>query len=194
MLIILLLVSTGPLLLSLVIITTADFVALSVAIIRLLANGLPCLSLLLVLYDAILSKQMALFGLQSSPASSTNATPSDSKSVSYLQLLTGIFISFYAMDLVVYMICTSDNHESYRYVSFNVQIFLSTLYLIKPWLWAQLDLRDVAAKFEKFYLLALKVTQALIELLNNVPRGQATISPAQPGPASTESNSAATIT
>jgi len=169
---ILLLISTGPLLLRLVSITVSDIIVLLLALLHLMANIFPCLSLLLVLRDAILGKQTSIFGESQTESTTGSQSSQRNREIGpYLRALVGVFIALYACDLFVYVIFSNKLHENYRSASFNLQIFLSTLYLIKPWRWGQVDLRQVAAKFERFYRLALKVTQAIIDLLNNLPRG-----------------------
>lgn len=166
----LLLVCTGPLLISLVQITVSDLVALIVVLVRLLANSLPCCSLLLLLHDA-LAKQTLLFGSQT-PLGAAQSNDQDPGVVLYLRLLIATSIVLYSCDLFVYALTSSDFHQNYRSLSFNVQVLLAALYLIKPWRWGRLDLRDIAAGLERFYRLALKTTRAVVGLLNNLPRRQ----------------------
>jgi hypothetical protein len=168
----LLLTSTGPLLFSLAMVVVGDLHALSVAIVRLAADGLPCLSLLTVLYDATITSD-ALFGLRDSAAGVSEQATLSEENATCLQFLVVIFMVMYALDLLVYASLAIELHQAYRGAAFNLQILLSVVYLIKPWQWARIDLRDIAARIEKFYQLALRVTQGIIQLLDNLPRGRA---------------------
>lgn len=157
-LIVVLSVSTGPLIRELIRLSLSDLLAFTVGLLWLSGDIIPCIAVIATLYDIILvgkrddSYLLVVRG----------------KYVPISDLILILFIALYLFELIIvstnYLSAKSgysDLLEGYRYGFFNLQVFVSILYVSKPWAWRQIDIRNIVANLGRFHLLLFKMAKSI---------------------------------
>lgn len=158
-LVLVLVLSTGPLIWRLIVTSALDLAALLVASLWFLGDLVPSAALVLVLHDAILAQREFNIRL-----SGINKRASGWGQLSLLQAICLLFVLLYALDLVIFLAMSRHRLDTYRYVFFHIQVWLSLAYMSARV--GRSDLRQAARKLEKIYTLALQMARALIRRLD----------------------------
>lgn len=163
-------VSTGPLIRKLLSVTLEDCLTLFVGVFWLLGDILPSIALLVLFHDVLIIRKR----------DDSELVRWGDRAITLLDVIVGVLVVLYSGDIVISFSCyigyprskkeCMSFLEKYRSLFFHIQIALAILYLIKPWRWTELDLRNILSYFERFYRLALKVTHSLLKVLDTSPR------------------------
>lgn len=162
--------STGPLIIKLFGNTLSDLSAFFVGCFWILGDIIPCSALLVLAIDII-------FDRKSSSGNSGEFLTFGRQRLSLHDLIVVINILLYVFDLTIWVSCqlagrSSNwhlNSQHYRYALFHAQVIMAVLYLLRPWNWMRLDLRNVLAKLEKFYLFSYKIIHGIARRLDSSP-------------------------
>ena len=178
-------VSTGPLIRKLLAIALSDVITFFVGLLWLLGDLIPSLALIILFHDILIARRV----------DKSETFRIRCYKVSLLDFITILFIVLYAIDFVISLLNYFDrNHEkqlaTFRYAFFHLQILLAILYVIKPWRWTEIDLREIVASFVRFYSLAHRVALGLSRCLERSP--QAVIDPGRDYCVTTDESSLST--
>lgn len=155
-------ISTGPLIRELVLLSLSDLLAFTIGLLWLIGDIIPCIALSATLYDIVLIRKR----------DGVNLLSFKGRCVPLSDLILILFIVLYLFDFFIVCISYfttsvySTNRYtnllgSYRYGFFNLQIFISILYITKPWAWRRFDLRNIVSNLERFYSLQLRMAESL---------------------------------
>lgn len=141
-------VSTGPLIRELIRLTISDLFAFTIGFLWLLGDIIPCVALFATFYDLLLTGKK------------------DGTCLLVQDLIFMLFIALYLVELFIVFKNYAKHEESdllagYRYTYFNFQILISILYITKPWAWKRLDLRNIVVSLGRFHLLLYRMAESI---------------------------------
>lgn len=153
-------VSTGPLIRELFTLTLSDLLAFTVGLLWLLGDVLPCIAIIVTIHDILfIGKRDATYIVIKG------------RRITLPELILATFCILYLVDFIL-TVTGYSRLDNYRHGFFHFQVLISILYLAKPWFWSRLDLRDIVARLERFYLLSYRMAESISMYLRGSRSGE----------------------
>lgn len=142
--------STGTLLRRLIIKTASHLVAFTLGFFWLLGEIIPCIALLLLIHRLLIDKRQ------------DDEIRINLKNVSLTskEIVIFLFVGLYSIELILVASCSlgRENNDCintltiYRNIFFHIQLYIALIYLLKPWNWTKIDLKNTLSMLGKLFI------------------------------------------